>query len=135
MTGIKAVLSYVLLSSMALAQPSAPARGSQADQTANKASAYYHYSLGHMYAELAAQYNNRSDYFNRAIENYRLAIKEDPSASFLTEELSDLYIQSGRLHEAETEAEEILAHNPNDLPARRILARIYARLIGDSQQN
>lgn len=135
MTGIKAVLSYVLLSSMALAQPSAPARGNQADQAANKASAYFHYSLGHMYAELAAQYNNRSDYFNRAIENYRLAIKEDPSASFLTEELSDLYIQSGRLHEAETEAEEILVHNPNDLNARRILARIYARLIGDSQQN
>jgi tetratricopeptide (TPR) repeat protein len=88
-----------------------------------------------MYAELAAQYNNRSDYFNRAIENYRLAIKEDSSASFLTEELSDLYIQSGRLHEAETEAEQILAQNPNDLNARRILARIYARLIGDSQQN
>jgi tetratricopeptide (TPR) repeat protein len=136
MTGIKAVsLSYVLLSSMALAQPSAPAKGTQADQTASKASAYYHYSLGHMYAELAAQYNNRSDYFNRAIENYKIAIKEDPSASFLTEELSDLYIQAGRLHEAEADAEEILAHNPNDLNARRILARIYARLIGDSQQN
>lgn len=128
-------MSCVLLSSIALAQRPAPDKRAQADQTGNKASAYYHYALGHMYAELAAQYNNRSDYFNRAIENYRLAIKEDPSASFLTEELSDLYIQSGRLREAEAEAEEVLAQNPNDLNARRILARIYARLIGDSQQN
>ncbi len=136
MTGIRAVsLSCVLLSSMALAQRPAADKRAPTDQTGAKASAYYHYALGHMYAELAAQYNNRSDYFNRAIENYRLAIKEDPSASFLTEELSDLYIQSGRLREAEAEAEEVLAQNPNDLNARRILARIYARLIGDSQQN
>ncbi len=120
---------------MALAQRPAADKRAPTDQTGAKASAYYHYALGHMYAELAAQYNNRSDYFNRAIENYRLAIKEDPSASFLTEELSDLYIQSGRLREAEAEAEEVLAQNPNDLNARRILARIYARLIGDSQQN
>ncbi|MBS1871619.1 MAG: tetratricopeptide repeat protein [Acidobacteria bacterium] len=101
----------------------------------DKATAYYHYSLGHMYAEMAASYNNRGDYFNKAIENYRLAIKADPGASFLSEELSDLYIQSGRLREAVSDAEDILKQNPNDLNARRILARIYARLIGDSQQN
>lgn len=101
----------------------------------DKAAAYYHYALGHLYAELAATYNNRGDYFNRAIENYRLAIKADPGASFLAEELSDLYIQSGRLREAVSDAEDVLKQNPNDLNARRILARIYARLINDSQQN
>jgi tetratricopeptide (TPR) repeat protein len=101
----------------------------------DKAAAYYHYSLGHLYAEMAATYNNRSDYFTKAIENYRLAMKDDPDASYISEELSDLYIQSGRLREAVTEAEDILKQNPNDLNARRILARIYARLIGEAQQN
>jgi tetratricopeptide (TPR) repeat protein len=88
-----------------------------------------------MYAELAATYNNRGDYFTKAIENYRLALKADPGASYVSEELSDLYIQSGRLREAVTDAEEALKQNPNDLNSRRLLARIYARLIGESQQN
>ena len=64
-----------------------------------------------------------------------MAMKEDPRATFLSEELSDLYIQSGRLREAVTDAEDILKQNPDDLNARRILARIYTRMIGDSQQN
>ncbi len=101
----------------------------------DKASAYYHYSLGHLYAELAGAYSNRADYFNKAIESYREALKEDPSATFITEELSELYIQSGRLREAVTEAEEALKANPNDVSARRVLARIYTRMIGDSQAN
>ncbi len=124
---------------LGLAQAQAPQAGKrskdEAPRAVDKAAAYYHYSLGHMYAEMAATYNNRADFFNKAIENYRLAMKADPSASFLSEELSDLYIQSGRLREAVSDAEDILKQNPNDLNARRILARIYARLIGDSQQN
>jgi len=103
-------------------------------KSADKATAYYHYSVAHMYAELAATYNNRGDYFSKAIENYRLALKADPSASYVSEELSDLYIQSGRLREAVADAEEALKQNPNDLNSRRLLARIYARLIGESQQ-
>jgi tetratricopeptide (TPR) repeat protein len=101
----------------------------------DKASAYYHYSLGHLYAELAGAYGNRGDYFNKAIENYRLAIKDDPTATFIGLELSDLYIQSGRLREAVTDAEAALKENPDDLSARRILARIYTKLIGDAQAN
>ena len=77
-----------------------------------------------MYAELAATYNNRGDYFTKAIENYRVALKADPGAAYVSEELSDLYIQSGRLREAVTDAEEALKQNPNDLNSRRLLARI-----------
>jgi tetratricopeptide (TPR) repeat protein len=106
----------------------------RAEKTVDKASAYYHFSLGHMYSELAGVYGKNGDYLNKAIENFRLAMKEDPDASFLAEELSDLYIQSGRLREAVNEAEEALKRNPNDLNARRILGRIYTRMIGDSQQ-
>jgi tetratricopeptide (TPR) repeat protein len=101
----------------------------------DKSTAYYHFTLGHLYAELAGAYGNKGDYLSKAIENYRLAMKSDPDASFLAEELSDLYIQSGRLREAVTEAEEALKTNPNDLSSRRILGRIYTRMIGDTQSN
>jgi tetratricopeptide (TPR) repeat protein len=96
------------------------------------ASAYYNYSMGHLYAEMAQAYN-RTDYVNKAIDFYRLALKEDPSISFITEELTDLYIQSGQLNKAVTEAEDLLKQNPDDLGARRILGRVYTRLIGDPQ--
>jgi len=104
------------------------------DAKADKATAYYNYSLGHLYAELAGASGNR-DYFNKAVESYRAAMKADPSASFIAEELSDLYIESGRLREAVLEAEDALKQNPNDLNSRRLLARIYTHLIGDSQAN
>ena len=38
----------------------------------------------------------------------------------------------GRLRDAVTDAEDLLKQNPNDLNARRLLARIYARLFGES---
>src|SRR5512139_1731414 len=78
----------------------AQSQSTSAPKAADKASAYYHFTIGHLYAELAGAYGNRGDYLARAIENYRAAMKADPDASFLAEELSDLYIQSGRLREA-----------------------------------
>ncbi len=130
---LKASLVCLLLTGPALfAQDAQPA--SQPEKP-DKAAAYYYYSVGHLYAELAGQYANRSDLFSKAVDSYKQAMKADPSATFIAEELSDLYIQSGRLREAVTEAEDILKQNPDDLNARRVLARIYTRMIGDSQQN
>ena len=74
-----------------------PAAGGAEDR---RAAAYYHYSLGHLYAEMAGSFGNRGEYFDKAAENYRLAMKDDPGATFIAEELSDLYIQSGRLRDA-----------------------------------
>jgi tetratricopeptide (TPR) repeat protein len=118
--------------SAAFAQTTPPAQpASQSD----KAAAYYNYSLGHLYSELAAAYGNRGEYFSKAVDSYRAALKADPGATFISEELSDLYIQSGRLREAVSDAEDALKQNPNDLNSRRLLARIYTHLIGDSQAN
>jgi len=100
----------------------------------DRGKAYYAYSMGHLYSELAGAYGNRGEYLNKAIDNYRDAMKADPDASFIAERLSDLYLQAGRVKEAITDAEALLRDNPNDLNARRILGRIYLRLIGDSQQ-
>lgn len=122
----------VLTVSSAFAQN--PAASEQSEKT-DKAAAYYNYSIGHMYAELAQSYGNRGDLFSKAVDSYKAAMKADPSATFIAEELSDLYIQSGKLREAVTEAEDSLKQNPENLNARRILARIYTRMIGDSQQN
>ena len=112
---------------------SLPAATKQANSV--KASAYYHFALGHLYEELAGNYGNRSDYVNKAIQNYRLAIKEDPSASFLVEDIAELYRVSGRIREAVEEAQDALKTNPDDLNARRVLARIYTQEIGDAQAN
>jgi tetratricopeptide (TPR) repeat protein len=110
------------------------AQNTETPGTADKASAYYNFAMGHLYAELAGVYGNRGEYVAKAIEHYKAALKVDPSASFLFEELTDLYIQSGRLKEAVTEAEDLLRQNPENLDARRLLGRIYTRMIGDTQQ-
>ena len=73
-----------------------------AEKPRDKATAYYNFAMGHLYAELAGAYQNRGDYLTRAIEHYKAAIKADPQASFLSEDLSELYIQSGRLRDAVT---------------------------------
>lgn len=101
----------------------------------DKGAAYYNFSMGHLYAELAGAYGNRGEYLTKAIEFYKQALKADPTATFLSEELTDLYIQSGQLNRAVTDAEEMLRQNPSNLDARRVLGRIYTRLIGDAQQN
>jgi tetratricopeptide (TPR) repeat protein len=128
---MRKALAVTLLGCVAAVGQSQPAGGAAAGAKPDHASAYYHYAVAHMYAELASAYRNRSDYVNQAIDNYKEAIKADPSASMLSEELSDLYVQSGRLREAQTDAEDTLKKNPNDLNAHRLLARIFTRLVGD----
>jgi len=108
-------------------------QGNASASSADRASAYYHYSLGHMYAELAGNTTNRNDYVNLAIENYKAALKADPSSPLLAEELSDLYSQSGRMRDGQTDAEQAIKTNPNDIAEHRILARIYVRQI-DAQR-
>jgi tetratricopeptide (TPR) repeat protein len=115
------------------ANPNLPASSKQT--SSSKASAYYHYSLGHLYEELAGASGSKSEYVNKAIENYRLTIKEDPSTSFLVEDIAELYRMSGRIREAVQEAQDAIKANPDDLNARRVLARIYTQQIGDSQAN
>ncbi len=96
----------------------------------DRAQAYYHFTLAHLYEELAVAYN-RQDYFNRAIEEYKQAIQYDPSSAFLNAELADLYARTGRIRDAVMEAEEVLKRDPANLDARRLLGRVYLRVLGD----
>lgn len=122
------LLVSILVFGQARTTPPAPGQNERAD-------AYYNYAMAHLYSELAQQYGNRAEYINKAIEHYRLAIKADPASAFLSEELTDLYIQGGQIRSAVQEQEEAIKKNPRDLTARRILARLYSRMLGDPNQN
>jgi tetratricopeptide (TPR) repeat protein len=106
------------------AQPSA--------RKVDKAAAYYHYTLAHMYEEQVAVYG-RSDLANKAIEEYRAAIDADPGSEYLTSALAELYAKTGRIRDAVMEAQEILKRDPNNLEAHKLLGRIYLRSLGDVQ--
>jgi tetratricopeptide (TPR) repeat protein len=113
-------------SSAASAQPAAKAK------TPDRAAAYYHFALAHMYEEQVATYG-RSELANKAIEEYRAAIDADPTSAYLTSGLAELYAKTGRIRDAVVEAQDIIKKSPNNLEARRLLGRIYLRSLGDMQ--
>lgn len=120
-----------LLAASAFAQaPAAQTPGA----TPDKATAYYNFSMAHLYAELAGAYGNRGEYVNKAIDFYQAAIKADPSASYISEELCEFYVQAGQVEKALALANNLLKANPSNNEARKILARIYSRGIGDPDQ-
>ena len=98
----------------------------------NRADAYYHFALGHMYEEMMAMYG-RSDYATKAIEEYRQAIQADPSSDFLNAQLAELYARTGRIRDAVLEAQDILKRDPNNVLAHKLLGRVYLRSLGDTQ--
>jgi tetratricopeptide (TPR) repeat protein len=95
----------------------------------SKAGAYYNFAMGRVYAELAQAYGNKPDYLTKAIQHYQEALRLDPGASLVFEELTDLYIQTNHLRDAITQAEEMLKVNPDNVDARRMLGRIYMKMI------
>ena len=99
-------------------------------KTASRAAAYYHYSLAHMYEELVALYG-RAEFASKAIQEYRLAIENDPSSEYLNAGLAELYAKTGRIRDAVMEAQDILKRDPNNLEAHKLLGRIYLRSMGD----
>ena len=113
--------------SSATGSPSAP-KGKNPD----RAAAYYHFAMAHMYEEQVATYG-RSDLASKAIEEYRAAIDADPTSAYLTSGLAELYAKTGRIRDAVVEAQDIIKRDPNNLEARRLLGRIYLRSLGDMQ--
>jgi tetratricopeptide (TPR) repeat protein len=141
------VVTVVLSGSFLFAQNSlaqnqpAPAENSPASvapqpaakvKAPDRAAAYYHFALAHMYEEQVATYG-RSELANKAIEEYRAAIDADPTSAYLTSGLAELYAKTGRIRDAVVEAQDIIKKNPNNLEARRLLGRIYLRSLGDMQ--
>ncbi len=137
------ILLFALSSSMGLraqqpaqektpAAPKKDAAPAPPAQKVDQAAAYYHFSLAHMYEEMMAMYG-RSEYATKAIEEYRLAIENDPSSEYLNASLAELYAKTGRIRDAVTEAQDILKRDPDNLEAHKLLGRIYLRSLGDLQ--
>jgi tetratricopeptide (TPR) repeat protein len=116
----------------ARAADSQTAQSAGKGKTTDRAAAYYHFALAHMYEEQVATYG-RSELANKAIEEYRAAIDADPTSAYLTSGLAELYAKTGRIRDAVVEAQDIIKHNPSNLEARRLLGRIYLRSLGDMQ--
>ncbi len=104
----------------------------QAPAHPDKAAAYYHFMMAHMYEEMVSTYG-RADYASKAIEEYRLAIDNDPDSDYLNAGLAELYAKTGRIRDAVLEAQDIIKRDGNNLEARRLLGRIYLRSLGDMQ--
>ncbi|HWY04656.1 MAG TPA: tetratricopeptide repeat protein [Candidatus Acidoferrum sp.] len=111
-------------------KPASSKAGQVAPRKLDRAAAYYHYTLAHMYEEQVTVYG-RSELANKAMEEYRLAIEADPSSEFLTSGLAELYVKTGRIRDAVLEAQDIIKRDPNNLEAHKLLGRIYLRSLGD----
>ncbi|HZR58748.1 MAG TPA: tetratricopeptide repeat protein [Terriglobales bacterium] len=116
----------------ALGQSDSKAATQTAVHKTDRAAAYYHYTLAHMYEDQFAV-SNRADLASKAISEYRLAIDADPASEYLTAGLAELYFRTGRIRDAVLQAQDILKTNPNDLEAHKLLGRIYLRSMGDMQ--
>ena len=95
-----------------------------------RADAYYNYAMGHLF-EQQYETTNQPELATQAIAAYKKAYALDPNSPVIGERLAEMYWESQRVHEAITEAQELLKRNPNDLPTRRLLGRIYLRTLGD----
>ena len=74
-----------------------------------------------------------SEYAGKAIEEYKLALQNDPGSEELNAGLAELYFKTGHIRDAVTESQDIIKRDPNNLDARKLLGRIYLRSLGDMQ--
>ena len=73
------------------------------------------------------------DQITRAMEEYKTALGADPGSADLNDELADLYFRTGRAHDAEMTAKNLLRTSPNDVDAHKLLGRIYLRELSERQ--
>jgi hypothetical protein len=71
-------LIAALLTSMAVWGQTEPRK--TPEKPPDRAAAYFHFTLAHMYAEMAAtSFGGNREYLEKAVENHRMAVAADPS--------------------------------------------------------
>ncbi|HWJ19008.1 MAG TPA: tetratricopeptide repeat protein, partial [Geobacterales bacterium] len=113
-----------------LAQTSFRDTAKPPEKMSPRAEAYYNFALGHLY-EIQFEQTSQSEYATRSIEAYKKAYSIDPQSPIIGERLAEMYWKAQRVHDAVTEANEILKRDPNNLATHRLLGRIYLRSLGD----
>jgi len=106
------------------------AQSSSQDETSIHADAYYDFVMGHYFAQ-EYQISSHAEDANKAIDFLKKAFLLDPNSQQIGDDLAEIYYQSQRIRDAVTEANSILSKDPDNLAARRLLARIYVRTLGD----
>ncbi|MFY9585337.1 MAG: tetratricopeptide repeat protein [Candidatus Acidiferrales bacterium] len=128
------LVAWLVLAGPAAAQdaPSAatPGKAYSQQDAQKRAEAYSTFTMGHLYEDYY-EATSRSEYANQAIELYKKAYELDPGSAVIRERLAEIYFKSQRIRDAVIEAQEIIKRDPDNLPARRLLARIYVRTLGD----
>src|SRR5687767_9470686 len=102
------IASFVLAAALA-----APASATSA---ADRARAYYHFSLGQQ-SRLAGE-------VDEALEEYRKAVAIDPASGELRSELARMLRESGRAPEALVEAEAAVRIEPSNPESHLVLAQV-----------
>lgn len=126
----RCLASSVLILAL-LAVPAMPAQQTESSPE-NRSEAYYHFSLAHLYRQLAMQFV-RQEYVTKAIDEFKLAIEADPESTYLRRELIELYARVNRLDDAVSEANKVLAEDPDNFEMHKLLGRIYQSYSRDRQ--
>lgn len=98
--------------------------------SATDSDAYYNFMMGHYFAQRYEATSHAED-ANKAIDFYKKAFALDSSSQQIGDELAEIYFQSQHIRDAVIEAQSMLARDPENLGAHRLLARIYVRTLGD----
>jgi lipopolysaccharide biosynthesis regulator YciM len=86
---VKVVLTMLMLGGIA-AWGQAQNDNSAGAGKVDRADAYYHYAIAHLYAERAAASGSQTD-ADKAMEHFKAAVKADPSIPVTDAELSGIY--------------------------------------------
>jgi tetratricopeptide (TPR) repeat protein len=129
-----AVLFAGIAGAAALAQaPQEQLTGPQTAPSENnsaRAEAYYLFTMGHIF-EQQYEATSNAEYATKSIEAYKKAYALDPKSQVIGERLAEMYWKAQRIHDAVSEAQEILKRDPDNVQSRRLLGRIYLRSLGD----
>jgi tetratricopeptide (TPR) repeat protein len=103
-------------------------------QASKRGQAYFHAAMAGVYEEEAMN-TGRPEFVTQAIEEYKLALDDDPGSDSLNNGLADLYFRVGRVHDAEATARNLLKIAPNNEDAHELLGRIYLRQLSEAQNS
>ena len=95
----------------------------------DRSTAYYHAALADNYEDMATNYG-RQEFFDRAVEEYKLAINADPASAELAIGLANVYVRAGRVAEGIQTAKSLIKRDDNNVDAHKLLGRIYLRSLG-----
>ena len=116
------------LASTAIAQASGPTNSAAGSDP--RSEIYYDFTMGTLF-EREYEATNKSEDATQAIEYYKKAYALDSSSGAIGEQLAEMYFVAQRIRDAVVEAQSVIRRDPTNLPARRLLARIYIRSLGE----